>query len=189
MNILMIICNPKDESKKAEYVKTYINEAKKCGHEIRIINIYDLTLGYLRFDKEKQDFDYPITDEIKQVKEQFNWANQLVFVYPIWYLSVPPIMLDFLTQFFAGAACEMTEKGPKPKMKDKTAVIMQSYSMPYFFMKYFCNDVPMKWWEVVLTNWCGPKIIRRFDFDMIDEVPEKRKQKWIKDIKKFVSKL
>lgn len=188
MKIFMIICNPKEHSSKDEYVQTYIEEAKKAGHEVKAVNLYDLNIDYLR--AKGDDFDYSLTDELKQAQENLVWAEQLVFVYPIWCLAVPPIMSTFISKIFAsGIACEYTDRGPKPLMQDKTAVIMHSYSMPYFYMKYFYCDVPMKWWKVVLTTWCGPKIIKRFDFDMIDSVPEKRRQKWIKDIKKFVAKL
>ena len=187
--IYVIECNPKAHSSKEEYVKTYIEEAKKAGHEVRVVNVYDLNLGYLRAKDGELDFSFELIGELKEAQENLKWAEQLVFVYPIWYLAIPPILMDFITQVFGNIACELTEKGPKPLMKDKTAVIMQSYSMPYFCMKYFCKDVPMTWWKITLTDWCGPKIIKRFDFDMIDSVPEKRRQKWLKEIKKFVAKL
>lgn len=190
MNIYMIICNPKKHSSKEEYIKTYIEEAQKNGHEVRVVNVYDLTLDFLRFDKEKGDFDKSLSDELKQQQENLVWANQLIFVYPVWCLAVPPIMSSFISKIFAeGIAAKMSDKGPKPLMKDKTAVIMHSYSMPYFAMKYIYGDLIIKWWKVILTDWCGPKIIKRFDFDMIDNVSEKRKQKWIRDVKNFVAKL
>lgn len=188
MNIFVILCNPKQHSLKDEYVKTYIDESKNKGHDVRVVNIYDLDIDYLRANGD--DFDYSITEELKQAQENMKWANQLVFVYPVWCLTIPAIMKSFMDRVFAeGVAAEMTARGPKPLMKDKTAVIMHSYSMPYFYFKYFYGDLLMKWWKIVLTDWCGPKIIKRFDFDLIDSVSEKRKQKWIKDIKNFVSKM
>jgi NAD(P)H dehydrogenase (quinone) len=188
--IFVIICSPKQKSSKDEYVQAYIQQAKECGHDVRVLNVYDLEVDYLRFVEEQKDFDYSLTPELKQAQENLVWAEQLVFVYPIWMLAIPPILSTFISKIFAkGVACDYSDMGPKPLMKDKTAVIIQSYSMPFFFMKYFYSDVPMKWWKVVLTSWCGPKIIKRFDLDMIDSVSEKRKQKWLKDIKKFVKSL
>lgn len=186
--IFIITCNPKAHSEKEAYVQTYIEEAIKCGHEVRIINLYDLNIDYLRANGD--EIDYSLTEELKLAQNNLIWADQLVFVYPIWWLTIPAILKSFIERIFAdGVVSEMGKIGPKPLMKDKTAVIMQSYSMPFFCMKYLYSDVTMKWWKVVLTNWCGPKIIKRFDFDLIDNVPEKRKQKWIKNIKNFVSKL
>lgn len=188
MKIFMIICNPKEHSSKDEYVKTYIEQAQKCGHEVRVVNVYDLNIDYLR--AKGVEIDYSLTDELKAAQDNLIWANQLVFVYPVWCLSIPSILKSFMDRVFSeGVAAEMGEMGPKPLMKDKTAVIMHSYSMPYFAMKYMYGDNLMKWWKVVLSDWCGPKIVKRFDFDMIDSVSEKRKQKWIKEIKKFVNKI
>lgn len=187
-NIFVILCNPKEHSLKEDYVKTYIEEAKNFGHEVRVLNLYDLNIDYLRANGD--EFDYSLTEELKQAQQNLVWADQLVFIYPVWCLAIPPIMSTFISKVFAeGIACEYSSMGPKPLMDDKTAVIMQSYDMPYFCMKYFYHDVLFKWWKVVLTSWCGPKIVKRFDFDMIGNASEKRKQKWINDIKKFVAKL
>jgi len=186
--IFVIICNPKEHSSKELYVQTYIEEAKAHGHEVKVLNLYDLDIDYLRAHGD--DFDKSLTLELKQAQDNIVWADQLVFVYPIWWLAIPALMKTFIERVFAeGVVSDMAGMGPKPLMKNKTAVIMHSYSMPSFVMKCFYNDVPMKWWKVVLTDWCGPKIVKRFDFDMIDKVSEKRKQKWVKEIKKFVSKV
>lgn len=186
--IFIITCNAKESSAKEVYVNTYIEEAKKHGHDVKIINLYDLNIDYLRANGN--DFDQALTDDLKQAQDNILWADQVVFVYPIWWLGFPAIMKSFIEKIFTdGVVSHMGKMGPEPLMKDKTAVIMQSYDAPYFCMKYFYGDIPMKWWKVALTDWCGPKIVKRFDFDMICNVSEKRKQKWINDVKKFVAKL
>ena len=186
--IFVIVCNPKQHSEKELYVQTYIEEAQKNGNEVRTVNLYDLDIDYLRANGDK--IDNSLTPELRQAQDNVVWADQLVFVYPIWWLAIPALLKSFIERVFVeGVVSHEGKMGPKPLMKGKTAVIMQSYSMPYFYMKYFCHDVVMKWWKVVLTNWCGPKIVKRFDFDLIDSVSEKRKQKWVNDVKKFVKTL
>lgn len=186
--IFVINCNPKEHSSRQEYLDTYTTALKERGHEVREVNVYNLNVDYLRAHGDK--IDYTLTLELQEAQDNLIWADQIVFAYPIWCLAIPPILNSFISRVFAeGVACESSAMGPKPLMKDKTAVIMQSYSMPYFAMKYLYKDIPMKWWKVMLTDWCGPKIVKRFDLELIDSVPEKRKQKWIKDIKKFAKTL
>lgn len=186
--IFVIECNPKEHSKKEVYIQTYIEEAKKCGHEVRTINLYDLDIDYLRFKGDEGD--YSLTDELKQAQDNLVWADQLVLVYPIWHFAIPSILKCFLERTFTrNVMWKLDKMGPKPIFKDKTAVIIQSYDMPYVCMKYFLGDVPFKFWKVLLSQWCGFKIVKRFDFDGISSVSERRKQKWIKDIKKFIAKL
>lgn len=188
MKIFMIICNPKEHSSKEKYVNIYIEEAVKAGHDVRLVNVCDLNINFLNFNKDQPDDN--LTPELQSAQDNVLWADQLVFVYPIWWLGIPASLKCFIEKVFrAGVVSNMGKCGPEPLLKGKTAVIMQSYDMPYWCMKYLYSDVPMKWWKVVLEKWCGPKIVKRFDFDMIGSTPEKKKQKWIKDIKKFVAEL
>lgn len=186
--IFVIECNAKEHSKKEVYVQTYIDEAKKCGHEIRTVNLYDLDIDYLRFKGDEMDSS--LTDELKQAQDNLVWADQLVFVYPIWHFAIPAILKSFLERTFTcNVMWKMGKMGPEPVLRNKTAVIMQSYDTPYFVMKYFLGDVPFKFLKVLLDRWCGFKIVKRFDLDGIFSVSEKKKQKLIKDIKKFIAKL
>lgn len=186
--IFIITCNAKEHSEKEVYVQTYIEEAKKQGHEIKVLNLYNLNIDYLRFNIDTPD--YNLTTELKQAQNDILWANQIVFVYPIWWFAPPAILKAFIDQTFTeGVVATMGKMGPEPLLTGRTAVIMQSYSMPYFCMRYLWGDLPMKYWKLVLSKWCGLKIIKRFDFDLIDSVPEKRKKKWVNEIKKFVYKL
>lgn len=186
--IFVIQCNAKKNSCKEIYVQTYINEAEKCKHEVRTVNLYDLDIDYLRFNGD--DIDNTLTEELKKAQNNILWADQLVFVYPIWWLGIPAIMKSFIDKTFTeDVVAKYGKYGPIPLLKGKTAVIMQSYDMPFLWMKYFCKDLPFKYWQAILTPWCGIKIEKRFDFDGISDVNEKRKQKWINNIKKFVHKI
>jgi putative NADPH-quinone reductase len=187
MKIFLIECNPKEHSSKESYVQAYVEEAKAKGHEVKMINLYDLNIEYLNFSGEKPDIT--LTFELQQAQDNILWADQIVFVYSIWWLGIPAILKAFIDKTFReGVVVSISKFGPKPLLKGKTAVIMQSYDMPYIGMKSL-GDLPMKWWKVVLTKWCGIKIVKRFDFEMISSVSDKRKQKWINDVKNFVAKL
>lgn len=185
--IFVIQCNPKEHCLKEEYVNAYIETAKSNGHDVKMVNLYDLNIAYLIFNGEKPDST--LTPELKQAQDNILWADQIVFVYSIWWLGIPAILKAFIDKTFReGIVASLGKFGPIPLLKGKTAVIMQSYEMPYIGMKSL-GDLPMKWWKIVLTKWCGIKIVKRFDFEMISSVSEKRKQKWVKDIKNFVAKL
>lgn len=186
--IFVIEANPKREySKKGFFVHAYIEEAKKLGHEVRFVNLYDLHIDYLRFDGENPDMS--LTEELKQAQDNIVWADQLVFVYPIWWYAMPGIMKSFIDKTFnEGVVATMGKYGPKPLLKGKTAVIMQSYDMPEIGMKML-GDLPFKFMQVILTKWCGVKIVKRFDFEMIGMSSDKTKDRWLRQIKKFVAKI
>jgi putative NADPH-quinone reductase len=186
--IFIITCNPKKESLKAPYVNAYIEEVQKAGNEVKSVNIYDLKIDYLSFNDNTAD--YSLTPELKQAQDNIVWADQIVFVYPIWWFAIPAKLKSFIERTFQEGVVSGTGKyGPEPLLKGKTAVIMQSYDMPYFVMKYLYGDIPIKYLKVILSSWCGIKIEKRFDFDGISNVSEKKKQEWIEDIRKFAGKI
>lgn len=188
MKIFVVTVNPKEKSKKEIYVQTYIEEARKLGHEVRVVNLYDLDIGYLKFNGE--DADQTLSEELKQAQDNMVWADQLVIVYPLWCFGMPAILKAFIERVFqADVIWKFGKYGPEPVHPGKTSVIIQSYSMPYFFMRYMLGDCAFKYWTVLLSKWSGFKVVKRFDLDMIDDVSEKRKQKWLGDIKKFLAKL
>lgn len=187
--IFIIACNPKKGSKKAPYLEAYIEDAKKAGNEVRAINIYDIEINYLNFN-DNDELDYSLTEELKQAQDNIIWADQIVLVYPIFWFYIPAKLKSFIERVFQnGIITNIGKCGPEPLMKGKTAVIMQSYDMPYWAMKYYFGDLPVKYLKIILSSWCGIKIEKRFDFDSISNISEKKKQKWLKNIRSFASKI
>lgn len=184
--IFIIKYQPKEKSEKAEYVEIYKEEARNLGHEVREINIHNLSVEYLSIGKDGLP-DVSLSDELKQAQDNIIWADQILLVYPVWCIGLPAKFKAFIERVFQkDILIKYGKMGPEPVLKAKTLVVMQSYSMPYFFMKYFYGDIPFKMVKIIFQSWCGFKIKKRFDFDVIDSVNDKRKQKWIKSIKKFV---
>lgn len=187
--IFILTYQPKEKSEKAVLVKTYIEEAQKLGHEVREINIHDLDVEYLSLNKDGLP-DETLSDELKHAQDNFIWADQIVLVYPVWCLGLPAKVKAFIERVFQkDVLVKYGKMGPEGVLKDKTMVIMQSYSMPFFFMKYFYGDIPFKTLKVVFQDWCNFKIVKRFDYDIIDSGDEKIRNKWINQIKRFVKSI
>lgn len=185
--IFIITYQPKEKSDKEEYLNTFIQESEKIGNEIKTLNIHDIEVEYLKFNGN--DTNRNLTPELKEAQDNIVWADQIVLVYSVWCMNVPAKLKAFIEQIFQeGVLIKLGPKGPEPLLKNKTLVVMQSYGMPYLFMKYFFKDVPFNFIKIALEKWCGFKIVKRFDIDMIDNINEKRNKKIINDIKKFVNK-
>lgn len=186
--IFVLTYNPKETSDKSIYIDAYIQEAKNAGNEVKVLNIHDINIEYLEFAGNEPDLT--LSEKLKQAQDNIIWADQLVIIYSVWCLGLPAKFKAFVERVFQkDILVRYGKMGPEPILKNKTAVIIQSYSMPYAAMKYIYNDIPFKVIKVIFSNWCGFKIEKRFDFDMIDIADEKRRQKWLKEIKKFAARI
>ncbi len=193
--IFVITCNPSKESKRTPYINAYIEEVEKNGNEVRILNIYDLEIDYLNgLDDKSLYLDIEKTTslsaELKEAQDNIVWADQIVLSYPVWWLGLPSKLKSFFERVLqVGIVFNYGKSGLVKILKNKTVVVIQSYNMPYFIMKYMYQDIPFKYLKIILSDWCGFKIEKRFDFDDIENISESKKQKWLKEIKKFASKV
>ncbi len=186
--IYLINANAKKESLKAPYVNAYIEEAEINGNVVKTVNIYDLDVDFLSFDGN--EIVNELSQDLKHVQQNILWADQIVLVYPIWCMAMPAKLKALLERVFQdGVLLEMTERGPVPLLKNKTMVVIQSYTMPVFYMKYFCGDLPFKFLKIVMDQWCGFKIEKRFDFGCIEYASNNKKKKWESSIRKFASRI
>jgi NAD(P)H dehydrogenase (quinone) len=76
-----------------ELAHEYEKGAKESGHEVRRTNI-----GELKFDpllhhgyKTIQELE----PDLKQVQDNFRWADHIVIVYPTWWSAMPAILKGF----------------------------------------------------------------------------------------------
>ena len=172
--IFIIVCNPKKESFSDAILQSYISGAEKSNNKIRHINVYNLEVEYYNFNND-------LTDELKQFQANIFWADELVFIYPVWCLSIPAKLKSIIERTF------QINGEPIRDLKGKTAVIIQTYGMPVFIMKYFMGDLPFKLMQG-LFRFCAIKVKKRFDFGQVANLPQEKHTKWLKKIENYASR-
>lgn len=105
--IFIVVGHPDAESLTASFAREYERGALKAGHEVRRLN-----LGELSFDpilhkgyKEIQ----PMEPDLLKVQENIRWADHFVIFYPAWFSTMPALLKglfdriwlpDFAFQFY-----------------------------------------------------------------------------------------
>jgi len=182
--IFVITYQPKAKSDKEAYFNEFITASTDAGNNVRILNINDIDVDYLKFNDNLPE--ETLSKELKEAQDNILWADQIVLSYSVWCMNIPAKLKSFIERIFQGGVLAKSGKmGPEPILENKTLVIIQSYGMPYLFMKYIFGDLPFKFLKVVFDKWCGFKIVKRIDIDLIDNINDKRHQKLINEIRKF----
>jgi len=92
--ILIVNGHPDAESYNFALAAAYKKGALAAGAEVQEINIRELTFspnleyGYRKCTELEPD--------LLKAQEQLKWAEHIVWVYPVWWGSVPAIMKGFL---------------------------------------------------------------------------------------------
>lgn len=173
MNILVINGHPDKKSFSASIFNEIIENLNKEKHKIETLNLAEMKFDpVLRFgyrERMKED------TEITYSQELIQWADHLIFIYPIWWSSMPSLMKGWIDQVFTpGVAYSSNRKGIfvlnfitgrqfKKLLKNKTADIITTSQGPSWWYRIFSGiiSVPDSYGIAVLKsavlNHCGIK--------------------------------
>lgn len=173
MNILVINGHPDKKSFSASIFNEIIENLNKEKHKIETLNLVEMKFDpVLRFgyrERMKED------TEITHSQELIQWADHLIFIYPIWWSSMPSLMKGWIDRVFTpGVAYSSNRKGIfvlnfitgrqfKKLLKNKTADIITTSQGPGWWYKIFSGSisVPDSYGIAVLKsavlNHCGIK--------------------------------
>jgi len=134
--ILIINGHPDKESFNFAIADSYIMGATFSGAEVREINIRDLKFNpNLEFGYRKRT---ELEPDLLNAQESIKWADHLVWIYPVWWGSVPAIMKGFIDRvFLPGFAFSKKENSPwwDKHLTGKTARLICTLDQPSWYYK------------------------------------------------------
>lgn len=108
--IFVLLGHPGEKSLTCFFGRQYIEGAKSSGHEVRVEHI-----GSMEFDPvlwEGYNEVQELEPDLKRVQEGIEWADHLVFVFPVWWGGMPGILKGmFDRMFLPGFAFKFHESG------------------------------------------------------------------------------
>lgn len=168
MKKLIISANPRSESFTHKIVSTFSELSEKNWDTIEIIDLYNTDL--------KQDFLWNTEcnlNTIKEIQSKINWADELIFVFPIWWWDMPAIMKNFWDiNFNAGFAFKYENWKSIGLLKWKTARIIATSGAPSFFYTLLLHIQIM--WNMNRIGFCG---IKQKSFTVFGNMDSKKTNK------------
>ena len=164
MNILVINGHPDKKSFSTAIFNKVIDNLDNEKHEIETLNLADMKFDpVLRFGYRERMVE---DAEITRSQELIQWADHLIFIYPIWWSSMPSLMKGWIDRVFTpGVAYSSNHKGIfilnfitgqqfKKLLKGKTADIITTSQGPSWWYKIFSGiiSVPDSYRVAVLKN-------------------------------------
>ena len=176
MKILVINGHPDKESFCQEIFRTIVGNINSNRHELESINLNEIDFDpVLRYGYRKRMEEDSF---ILRSKELIQWADHFIFVYPIWWSSMPSLLKGWIDRVFTpGIAYSANNQGSfiwnylrsqqfKKLLKGKTASIYATSMAPTWWYKVFSGpiNIPDSYGISVLKNailnHCGIKTKR-----------------------------
>ncbi|MCW5515057.1 NAD(P)H-dependent oxidoreductase [Muriicola sp. Z0-33] len=184
--ILIINGHPDEESFNFAIAEAYKKGAQSSGAIIQEINIRELSFNpNLQFGyRQRTDLE----PDLLEAQEKIKWADHLVWVYPVWWGSVPGIMKGFLDRVLLPGFAFKKREGSvwwDKYLTGKSARIISTLDQPAWFY-FLINHRPSYFAMKKLTlNFIGVSPVRATTIGPIRLSKPAYRSKWLKKIEKL----
>jgi len=158
MKTLIITAHPSSKGLTHKLAENYKKTAEKKGYTITTLNLYHKPQSYLSFE-ERHDMNkaHPTRDKHQKLIDE---ANELVFIFPVWWGDCPAIMKNWLDVNFSSGFAFTYENGrPKKLLTGKTARVICTAGAPgWFYRLTGMTGSIKKIWKSSRLGFCGIKL-------------------------------
>jgi putative NADPH-quinone reductase len=183
MRTLIILGHPDKKSLCAKLADEYERGAVEKGGDVRRINLSELSFnlnlrnGYRLVQNLEED--------LLEAQNNIKWANHLVFIFPVWWSSVPALLKGFIDRtFLPGFAFKYRDNSSNwDKLltgRSSRLIVTSDAPVFYLYLAYFHPAVNMM--KKAVLEFCGVSPVTVSSFGAIRGSSEKRLEKIIYDV-------
>lgn len=136
MKYLIVYAHPNPNSFNSAELETLQSALKQGGHEVRVRDLYaekfNPVLGPADFQAMAAG---SLPRDISVEQSHLQWADTAVFLYPVWWASMPAMLKGYVDRvFLKGFAYDYGRDGSiVPLLKGKKAAVFNTTGSPYEF--------------------------------------------------------
>jgi len=186
--ILIITAHPTQKNLTTGISDIYKTQKEAQGHSVEVIDLYrdEKQFDYYSYDKLFRD---ELTDTQKYYQQKIRDANEIVFVYPFWWGSIPAILKNWIDSVFTmGFAAKYENGRPVGLLKGKSVRVFSTSGAPTFW--YCLNGIRganKKIWKKTIIEFCGMEFLGFHLYGGMD-TRAKNVEKMFKSVTKIANK-
>lgn len=190
MRHLIIYAHPNEKSLNNSLLRTVVETLEKDHHEteIRDLNRIGFNPVFSLEDMQGQ-FAGKVSEDVRKEQDYISWAEQITFIYPIWWTGMPAIMKGYIDRVFSyGFAYRYDQGVQKGLLKGKKAVVINTHGKSHEEYERMGMDKAL-----TLTSdqgiflYSGFEIIQHFFFDRADKASPEDLKIWKEQIRNTYS--
>ncbi|MBL1376944.1 NAD(P)H-dependent oxidoreductase [Zobellella iuensis] len=178
--ILVILGHPLEDSLCGALAQAYSKGAEVSGHEVRT-----LSLGKLVFDPILRDGYAKIQElepDLLAAQEAMSWAQHIVFVYPIWWGSIPALLKGFFDRIFLpGFAFKFREGSLMVDglLAGRSAHLLVAMDTPPWYYRWIYRMPGHNQMKRTILEFCGIKPVAVTSFGPVKDSRPKVREQWL----------
>lgn len=186
MKILIINGHPDKESYNHALAASYKKGAIASAAEVREVNICELSFNpNLEFGYRKR---MELEPDLIKAQESIKWADHIVWVYPVWWGSVPAIMKGFLDRVLLPGFAFKKREGSvwwDKFLTGKTSRIICTMDQPTWYYRWLNGKPSHTAMKKLTMNFIGIKKVRITSIGPLRLSKDDFRSKWLHKVEKL----
>jgi len=193
MNVLIVYTHPNHESLNYAMLQSTLQglNANNTVNEIKVVDLYaDEFNPVLHFNKDKRRRDMHKDPYMEDYRNQIQWADKIVFIYPIWWGRPPAMLMGYIDKLMSTDFAYKDKGGIMPEglLKGKSVVCISTMNGPKNYPFLFMNNAHKVLMKRAIFNFVGIKAVKFFEFGSAES--KKGKQvKYLDTVQNYFGKV
>ena len=194
MKTLIVYNHPHEGSYCSAIREAVKNGVKTAGDECKVINLdkdgFDPVMkekdlgAFVKAGRLGEEGLADIDPIIFKYKKKLEWAEHLVLIFPIWWMTMPALMKGFVDKvIFPSIAYNMENGKLKSRLKDlKQVTVITTMNTPAdIYKEYFGNSIEGSLIKGTF-NQIGIHDIRWISLNMVKQSGDEKRWLWLDEI-------
>ncbi len=178
--ILIVLAHPQVKSYCGALAQAYADGARSVGAEVRQVNLAEITFNPIGSGSLEKPLE--LEPVLQQAQTDIQWAEHLVFVYPILWGTIPALLKGFIERVFAtGFAVNFRNDSPHwdKLLKGRSARLMVTLNTPPLLYRLLFRRAGHITMKRSILEFCGIAPVKITDVGPMKNASAARREKWI----------
>ena len=178
--ILVILGHPDSQSFNAAIFDAYVKNLDQQRHEVQTLQLGEMPFDPVMRHGYRQRM--PPCAEIERSQALVQWAEKIVFIYPVWWSSMPSLLKGWLDRVLTpGFAYNMKGAVSIKHLAGRTAELFMTCDAPGFYYRWIA-PTPVRLMRRHILGLCGVKTRRVRILGKAREIGDRQRKDWLDKI-------
>lgn len=186
--IVVILGHPDSDSFCASLAEEYVQSAEHAGNEVQYFKLGEIEFDpVLRFGyKQRQNLE----PGLEAIKNAILWSNHLVFVYPVWWGSVPALLKGMFDRvFLPGFAFKYRDNSQfwDKLLAGRSAHAIATMDTPPWYFRWVYSRPAHNQMRKTILEFTGIKPVKITSFGPVRYASESKRQGWLEKVRRYAA--
>ncbi|RKN83970.1 NAD(P)H-dependent oxidoreductase [Paenibacillus ginsengarvi] len=168
----------------------YAKGAGGSGADVRVLSLSGMTFDpNLKYGYRKR---MELEDDLQMAQETIRWADHLVFVYPMWWGTMPALLKGFIDRvFLPGFAYKYRKNSLRwdKLLSGKSARLIVTMDAPAWYNRFVYKRAGHVAMKRATLQYCGVNPVRITEIGPVKSSAPEKRAKWLSAIQKLGARL